>query len=32
MGEGWHLTGKGLYIFLGTGEWRSSVRDRFYRT
>jgi hypothetical protein len=30
MGEGWHLTGRGLYIFLWTGEWGSSVSDRFF--
>jgi hypothetical protein len=29
MGEGWHPTGRGLYIFLWTGEWGTSVRDRF---
>jgi endonuclease/exonuclease/phosphatase family metal-dependent hydrolase len=30
MGEGWHRAGRGLYVFLWTGEWGSSVRDRFF--
>jgi hypothetical protein len=31
MGEGWHQKGRGLYIFLWTGEWGSSVRERIFR-
>jgi hypothetical protein len=30
MGKGRHWTGRGLYIFLWTEEWGSSVRDRFF--
>jgi hypothetical protein len=30
MGEVWHSTGRGLYIFIWTGERGSSVRDRFF--
>jgi hypothetical protein len=32
MGKGGHCTGRGLYIFLWTGQWGSSVKDRFFRT